>query len=161
MSPSNAFEWFWLLIMYSILGSWSFVQIRYLLGRYRRNRWPSADAAIQKGAVGKISFGKGGTAPASFMGYAYNVQGVRYAGFFALYGDEVTVQKLHNTLAGAPLQVRYNPSDPNISFLLDYKDLRFEGLKATQSPEWLNQAPSFDLQDAIRGATASKHVRVG
>jgi hypothetical protein len=133
-----------------MLGWYGFVQIRYLLRRYRRNRWPSAEATIQQGAIGKIYFGKGATAPASFLGYAYNVQGVRYGGYFALYGGEAIVQKLHKGLAGASIQIRYNPSDPNTSFLLNYSDFRFEGLKATQSPEWLNQAPAFDLQDAIR-----------
>jgi hypothetical protein len=68
-----------------------------------------------------------------------------------MYGNEATLQRLYRGLAGASLQIRYSQSDPSISFLEDYKDVRFEGLKATQSPELLNQAPAFDLQDAIRG----------
>ena len=84
------------------------------------------------------------------MGYAYNVQGTRFAGYFALYGDEFIVKKLHESLASTSIQIRYNPSDPYISFLVNYDDFRFEGLNATQSPELLNQAPAFDLQDAIR-----------
>jgi hypothetical protein len=151
MNRSDIFARLWMVALYCALGWYLFVQTRYLLRRFRKDRWPIADAAIQKGAIGKISFGKSGTVPASFMGYAFMVQSVRYGGFFALYGDEATVQKLHDDLAGAPLQIRYRPSDPNISFLLDYKDLRFEGLKATQSPEWMNQAPAFDLQDTMRG----------
>jgi hypothetical protein len=31
MTQSDTLEWFWLLIMYSIVGWWSFIQIRYLL----------------------------------------------------------------------------------------------------------------------------------
>lgn len=84
------------------------------------------------------------------MGYAYVVQGVRYAGFFALYGDENQVSKLNDTLPGGTVLIRYNPSDPNSSFLVDYYDSRFAGLPATQNPDWLNQSPAFDLQDASR-----------
>jgi hypothetical protein len=64
--------------------------------------------------------------------------------------NEATVQTLHKCLSGASIQIWYNPSDPNTSFLVNYSDFRFEELKATQNPEWLNQAPAFDLQDAIR-----------
>jgi hypothetical protein len=156
MSQRDTFELVFLLILFSILGWWYFVQLRYLIRLYRSRSWPTADARIQKGAIGGISFGKGASAPASFMGYAYVIQGKRYAGFFALYGDEVHVQDVQDSLPGTPLQIRYNPSDPNISCLLDFNDVRFAGLTATQNPEWLDQAPAFDLQDAIRGAPVSK-----
>ena len=84
------------------------------------------------------------------MGYAYIVQGVQYAGFFALYDDDSHVRKLSDGLSGDTVQIRYNPSDPNVSFLVDRNDSRFEGLAATQNPEWLEQSPAFDLQDAVR-----------
>ena len=151
----NQHDTFVLWFLLPLLGWRLFIQVPYLVRRFRSGGWPTLDATIQKGAVGRIHFGKGASAPASFMGYVYVVQGVRYAGFFALYGDEVCVRKLHDGLAGASLQIRYSPSDPNLSFLVDYSDPRFEGLTATQSPEWLDQAPSFNLQDAIRGATSS------
>ena len=88
MSQKDSFDWVYILLMFSVLGWWSVVQIRYLLKRSRSNRWPTVDATIQRGAIGNISFGRGGSAPASFMGYAYIVQGARYAGYFA-----VTVKK--------------------------------------------------------------------
>jgi hypothetical protein len=135
---------------------WAFFQIRYLIRRYRRSHWPTVEAVIQKGAVGRVPAGKGATIPASFMGYAYIVEGVRYAGFFALMGDETRVQRLYSGLGDSHIQIRYDPSDPNVSFLRDYKDPRFDGLRATQSPEMLNHAPAFDLQDAIRGATTRR-----
>jgi hypothetical protein len=84
------------------------------------------------------------------MGYAYIVQGMRYAGFFAIYGEDSRVRKLSDGLAGGPIQIRYNPSDPNISYLVGCHDSRFDGLAATQNPEWLEQSPAFDLQDAVR-----------
>ena len=150
MNQSDAFQVLGSLAVISVLGwSW-FVTIRYWVRRCRRNQWPSTDAVIQRGALGRVSVGKG-TVFAGFMGYAYKVEGARYGGFFVLLGRESTIEKLHGSLAGSHLLIRYDPSDPNISFLVDYKDLRFEGLSAKQNPELLSQAPAFDLQDAIRG----------
>jgi hypothetical protein len=150
MSRNYTFEWVSRLILLFVLSWWYFVQIRFVLRRYRSKGWPITDGTLQKGAVGRISFGRGASAPATFMGYAYIVQGVRYAGFFALYGDESQTCKLQDGLTGAHVQIRYNPSDPNVSYLVDYKDPRFDGLAATQNPEWLEQSPAFDLQDAVR-----------
>ena len=150
MSRNYTFEWAFLLILFFVLGWWYFAQIRFVLRRYRSKRWPTVDATLQKGAVGRISFGKGASAPATFVGYAYIVQGVQYAGFFAVYGDGSQVRKLQDSLTGAHVQIRYDPVDPNVSYLADYKDSRFDGLAATQNPEWLDQSPTFDLQDAIR-----------
>lgn len=150
MNEPGTFDWLYFAVMYSILGCYFFVQIRYLIRRHRRNSWPCADATIQQGAIGKISVGRGGTILASFIGYTYNVQGLRYAGYFAICGNEAATQELYESLSGEHIQIRYSPSDPNISLLVDYKDFRFKGLKATQSPQFLNQAPAFDLQDAIR-----------
>jgi hypothetical protein len=152
MNHRDAYDWAWLSIMYAMLGVWAFVQIRYLIRRHGRNRWPTAEAIIQKGALGNVPIEKGATVHAGFLGYVFTVQGARYAGYFALIGDETRVQSTYDALAGSTIQVRYNPSEPDVSFLADYKDRRFEGLKVTQSPQILNRAPSFDLQDAIRGA---------
>jgi hypothetical protein len=137
------------------LGLWAFFQIRYLIGRYRRKRWPILDATMQKGAVGRVVIERA-SIPASFVGYSYTVQQVRYAGCFALCGGETQVRRLHDSLAGTSIRIRYDPLDPNTSFLVDYHDSRFDGLTATQSPDKLNQAPAFDLQDAIRGSSVGK-----
>jgi|SRR5580704_1774010 hypothetical protein len=150
MSQKDSFDWVYILLMFSVVGWWSVVQIRYLLKRSRSNRWPTVDATIQRGAIGNISFGRGGSAPASFMGYAYIVQGARYAGYFAVYGEEVRVRKLHEGLAGRTIEVRYEPSNPDNSCLANSQNSLFGGLTATQNPEWLDQSPAFDLQDALR-----------
>lgn len=160
MSEPGIFDWIIQGALLLALGCWSFVQLRYLIRRHRSQSWPVVDATIQKGAVGRISFGRGGSAPASFMGYAYQVEGLRYAGVFAMYGDETRMLKLHRSLGGSTLQVRYNPADPNISCLADDCDPRFEQLAVTQNPEWLDQAPTFDLQDAIRGTAVRPSSKV-
>jgi len=139
------------LILLFVLGLLLSRYIRYIIGCYRSNHWPTTSATIQKGALGRISLGKGDY-PASFLGYAYIVQGIRYAGFFVLYGDKALLTMLHETLPGASLQIRYDPKNPNISYLVDTRDSRFQALTASQDPVWLNQAPAFDLQDALRCA---------
>ena len=150
MSYNYAFEWLFLLILFLVLSCWYFVRIRFLLRRYRSKSWPTVEATLQKRAVGRISFGTRASSSATFVEYAYIVQGVRYAGFFALYDHDSHVRKLSERLSGDTVQIRYKPSDPNVSFLVDCNDSRFEGLAATQNPEWLEQSPAFDLQDAVR-----------
>jgi hypothetical protein len=115
-----------------------------------QQNWPTIDATMQTGALGGISFGKGASAGATFVGYAFTVEGVRYAGFSAVYGDEVHVNDLPRRLAGSVIPIRYDPSDPNISFLVESTDPRFGGLAVTQNSEYLSQSPAFDLQDALR-----------
>ena len=88
--------------------------------------------------------------PARFVGYAFKVQEQRFGGYFVLIGKESALEELPKNLQGCSLQVRYDPSDPTTSLLVDYKDARFGGLLASQDPDWLDQAPAFDLQDALR-----------
>ena len=150
MTRDSTFGWITLLTLLSVLVWWYVVQLRYFLRRYRSKGWPILTATLQKGAVGRIPRGKGASVPAAFMGYAYIVQGVRYAGFFALYGEDRKVHRVHDGLPGAEIQVRYRPSDPNVSLLMNYTDPRFDGLAATQNPDMLSASPAFDLQDSVR-----------
>jgi hypothetical protein len=141
----DMFKLVFFLVLLLILGG--YVQIRYLLVYSRGKHWPIVDATLQKGCIGKISKG---AIPAAFVGYTYIVQGVRYAGFFALCGDDGLVRGLNDRLAGGTIQIRYDPTAPDVSFLVNEYDSRFDGLKASQNPDWLKQSPAFDLQDAIR-----------
>lgn len=87
--------------------------------------------------------------PVVFIGYSFKVKGVRYAGYFVVFGNEASVHDLNRRLPGTTLQVRYDPSDPNTSFLANYSDARFGGFVASQNPRFLAKAPPFDLGDAI------------
>jgi hypothetical protein len=60
------------------------------------------------------------------------------------------VRTVQSNLAGVAIEVRFSPSDPSVSYLVDLRDTRFGGLAATQNPEWLSQAPEFHIGDAIR-----------
>ena len=108
------------------------------------------DAMVQKGALYDIPVGKGVTLSAAFMGYAYTVCGSRYAGLFAVCGDDQRVRELYEILPSHKIRIRCNPANPNVSFLADNGDALFGGLRATQNPDRLSYCPSFDLQDTLR-----------
>jgi len=133
----------------SILALAIFACCYYVVARKRRKQWPVTEALIQKGAIGQLDLAEAGVKPAVFMGYSFKVNGVRYAHCFVLFGNEVPVHDLNRRLPGTPLQVRYNPSDPNTSFLVNYSDARFGGFVASQNPIFLEKAPTFDLRDAL------------
>lgn len=122
----------------------------YFVVRRRRKQWPVASAVIQKGAIGQLDLAEAGSFSAAFMGYSFKVNGLRYAGHFVLFvNNDERVRDVHRRLPGAHLQVRYDPHDPNTSFLVNYDDPRFEGLAASQDSVLLANAPAFDLRDAI------------
>jgi hypothetical protein len=84
------------------------------------------------------------------LGYAYVVEGVRYAGYFVIFGDEEKARRLQGELADVPVQIRYDPSNPNVSYLVNLYDSRFGGVGANQNPERLDQAPAFDIAETLR-----------
>ena len=69
---------------------------------------------------------------------------------FAVPMDEQDSSLLQKTLSGDSIQIRYDPADPDTSFLVDQYDSRFMGRKARQDPEVLESAPEFDLADLIK-----------
>jgi hypothetical protein len=146
----DSFDLVFYTVLLCVMGVWLFFLIRYWIRRF--SRWPTAQAVIQNGTLGSVPIGKGASAPAIFIGYAFVVQGERYGGYFIITGSSVELQKLCKTLSGDSIQIKYKPADPNVSLLTDYNDLRFQGLIATQRPDFMDRAPSFDLQDAIRRA---------
>jgi len=150
MREPGTFQWLVLLLLLVSLGWWGFVQLRGLFKRFSSRRWSTAEATIQKGAVGRVSSVRGSWTYGSFFGYAFAVQGVPYTGLFLIVGDQEQASALQNALAGMPLSVRYDPSDPNVSVVADLYDPRFRGLNATQDPEWLKQAPAFSIGDVLR-----------
>jgi len=82
------------------------------------------------------SVGKG--ARAAFFTYDFNVQEVAYTGRFALtYLTSVDQgRKLLSELADLPISIRYNPKQPQTSFLANLCDVRFDGATGTQNPYW-------------------------
>jgi hypothetical protein len=86
------------------------------------------------------------------LGYGFVIEGIRRAGIFAIYGtqDGNILRRLEDKLAGGSVDVRYDPSDLGLSYLVDLHDSRFEGLTVTQNPEWVSQAPEFHIEDVIR-----------
>jgi hypothetical protein len=93
--------------------------------------------------VRPLAGSKGSRIYGSFFGYAYLLNGTRYAALFALVCGEERANQLQNTVTG-DITIRYNPADPNVSFLRDPYDQRFGGIVATQNPEWLDQGGNLD-----------------
>jgi len=104
---------------------------------------------IQAGAITRVGAGKAFT-DACFLGYSFQVSGVRYAGLFVVFADPEKQSQIQKDLPGQVVRIRYMPSDPNISFLENKYDPRFGWCAASQDPRWLGQAPSFDLADTMR-----------
>jgi hypothetical protein len=108
--------------------------------------WPIIDAEIQRAGTG--AFPKAATA--SFFAYRFVVDGIPRLGIFAFVINEEDSRLFQNRLAGNRIRIRYDPRDPNTSFLLDPYDPLFMGRAAMQGPEILDYAPEFHLADAIR-----------
>ena len=143
MHSLDSFGLIFFLVLLAVMAWWHGTQIRHYVKRVASRRWPSASAVIQKGGVRPLAGSKGVRVYGSFFGYAYTVKGTRYAAIFALLCGEEHAKQLQNTV-NADITIRYNPADPNVSFLADPFDQRFGGLAATQNPEWLNQAGESD-----------------
>jgi Protein of unknown function (DUF3592) len=127
------------------------VQIRYLVRQVRSRDWPVIDATIQKGPTGMLNDDRRGNGmPAWFVGYSFKVNNSIYTGRFALYGNSGEVDRVRRDFPAGSIRVKYDPANPNISFLKESKDSRFGRLTPTQNPGQLKHFPSFDLQDLIR-----------
>jgi hypothetical protein len=135
------------LILVCTLG---FAVARYWFKLGRSGGWPPVDATMQSSSLGKLHFGRGVDYVANFHVYGFRVLGDRYVRFFALCSVDSLARGLEDDLPGKSLRIRYNPSDPNESYLADDHDVRFTGQTSTQYPGWLAQDPATDLQDAIR-----------
>lgn len=108
-------------------------------------RWPRATALIQPAGVGIINvpeaYGRVG-----FFGYAYQVLGARCVGFFVIMSEQIDLDRLQQKLSGQRIQIRYNPSHPETSFLENLRDPLFEGYAATQNANWISQVPNLGLR---------------
>jgi len=150
---TGASSWIWRIIVLPFLAWVLFTQIRFMVRQYRSVGWPVIDATIQKGPTGfvPIGSGRGQGTPAYFVGYAFRVNDSTYTGLFALYGSRDDVERVRKSFSDGSIRVRYNPANPSISYLNELNDPRFGRLARTQNPQHLAKAPSFDLQDIMRG----------
>jgi hypothetical protein len=148
MSKSNDFSWELGLVLFLFVSAWLFRQLRFLFHRFGSYKWPSVPATVQKGSLGTVAVGRSWHA-ASFLGYEYLVEGVRYTGFFVLYGDKELVGQLNESLAGKSIQIRYDPTDLGSSFLASDFNPLFKGLSADQDPDLLRQGLPFDIKSTF------------
>jgi hypothetical protein len=146
---ASAGSWIWWLAL-PLLALVLLPQIQYMVRQFRSVRWPVIDATIQKGPTGFVPIGGGQGTPACFVGYAFQVNGSTFVGLFGLYGWNDDVERVSKNFSGGSIRVRYDPTNPAVSYLNDLNDPRFGRLTPTQNPQHLERAPSFDLQDILR-----------
>jgi hypothetical protein len=53
-------------------------------------------------------------------------------------------EKLQEKLDGLPISIKYCPTNPSVSLLIDLYDSRFDGKSATQNPYWYAKARERD-----------------
>jgi hypothetical protein len=115
-------------------------QIRFYLRRFLSRHWPTASATIRKGFIGTVSKGAG----AGFYENAFVIKGKEYLGKFIIIDSWEHAEKLQERLDGLPISIRYRPTNPAISLLVDLYDLRFDGKSTTQNPYWYANARERD-----------------
>jgi|ERR1700693_376152 len=142
-------SWIWWLLT-PIVGWVLFNQFRYMAQQYRSVGWPVVNATVQKGPIGFVPIGKGEGTPACYIGYIFSVNGATHAGMFALYGSSDNVERVHKSFPVGSIRVKYDPANPDVSYLVDLRDPCFDSLVPTQNPTHLSNAPPFDLQDLVR-----------
>jgi hypothetical protein len=141
--------WIALILMLGALAWWTFVQVRQSYRRYASRSWPAIRASVNRAGVARIAAAKGSTIHGSFFTYTFSVQGAAYEGAFVIIGAEERAASLQGSLVGTTLEIRYDPSSPAVSIVADLSDPHFQGLKASQDPEWLSHAPPLTLGAAI------------
>jgi hypothetical protein len=115
-------------------------QIRFYLRRFLSQRWPTASATIRKGFIGTVSRGAG----AGFYEYVFAIKGEEYLGKFIILDSWEHAEKLQEKLDGLPISIRFCPTNPAVSLLVDLYDPRFDGKLATQNPYWYANARERD-----------------
>jgi hypothetical protein len=150
MSSRETFNWVYLLVMYVCI-SWMCVRwSRYWYKRYCSRRWPIANATIQRAGIELIYVGRGGSIHGSFFGYIFIVAGVQHVGMFIMTGNVARITAMQNDLSGKIIEIRYDPDDPNTSFVAHRYDLIFQSLHVTQNPDWLQCAPEISIRDVMK-----------
>jgi hypothetical protein len=122
------------------LAVWMFVRAaRYQSKLFRSRSWPVVPGTVQKGEI----LNSGATTFLyvpfrSLLGYAYQVKGRSYWGFFALIAeDREMAEKLQQQAEGRLVTVRYNPKSPQVSVL---EDREFLGRRVLQDPMYLDNS---------------------
>jgi hypothetical protein len=139
----------WLAIMAGLVWHYApLVRHSYHLGQ--SPRWPAISAKIVGGAIGTIDNGRR-TLPAAFLSYRYSVNGAPFVGKFFLRDEtDIRLKSVKKAVTGAEIDIRYQPNNPSISVLNDFRDQRLGGFTASQNPLHLRQGAPPSLEDEIK-----------
>ena len=122
-------------IFYGVIGAAevfvALAVLRFAVHRLFSGKWPRTKATIRAEYFG-IGLSRG--IRGAYFTYDITLDEIPYSGRFALLADEQTSRRLLRLLTNQPIEVRYNPRRPAVSFLLNPHDFRFEGVTASQNP---------------------------
>lgn len=94
---------------------------RYRLRKLQGRKWPTVVGMIQRGEVrrgGPTRFQA--LVYRSVLGYSYIVNGLRYAGFVVIIGkNQDDAEALQKQCEGKSVTVKYDPQNPDSSFLVE------------------------------------------
>jgi hypothetical protein len=110
----------------------SFQVLRYELRTLFSENWPRATATIARDFVGVLGRGAIG----GFFTYTFVLNGKQFSGRFVIADDQAHAELLQEKLDGQPIEIKYKPSNPRVSLILEICDPRLEGRIATQNPYW-------------------------
>jgi hypothetical protein len=123
MHDATNFELAFYCVILAVVAVVCGFQIRFYLRRFLSRRWPIVSATIRKGFIGTVSRGAG----AGFYEYAFALKEGQYSGKFIIIDSWEHAEKLQEKLDGLLISIRYCPSNPAVSLLVDLYDSRFDG----------------------------------
>jgi hypothetical protein len=122
------------LILVSVI---VFRDLRYLFRKRASENWPKTEATIESATAGRRRLGsplQGLLIHRAWFTYIYSVSSIQYMGFFVIItGNKKSGEELQQALAGKRVVIRYDPSNPGVSFL---SDTRLMGKPVHQDPRW-------------------------
>lgn len=126
--------------------------IRLLVRRWNSRNWPQAQGTVQNGIVERNTAGEGSPTFSCLLQYTYTVEGVTYAGLFALAAEsEDGGKRLLSRVQGHSALVSYHPRDPQNSFLAEKE---IEGIPVQHGPQFVNFAPDLGTRLSRSDLTA-------
>ncbi|HEY1489538.1 MAG TPA: DUF3592 domain-containing protein, partial [Verrucomicrobiae bacterium] len=95
--------------------------VRYEIRKLRSGNWPVTQATVQKGEILPKGATKFMYVPwRSLLGYAYEVSGQSYWGYFVLAAEDASsAEQLQRAADGKAVTIRYDPKNPKTSFLAE------------------------------------------
>jgi hypothetical protein len=113
----------WMIVLLAGLCGWIYFgdEIRQRFRRSRARSWPTTTARIESGRI-EVNRGRGGGVDVAFgnLAFSYSVGGEYYSGSYRQrFRTDLEARAFVDNVKGKEAHVRYKPSDPRVSVLID------------------------------------------